>query len=82
MGNSESSVAAATVSDYAESVAEETNTHTLAQNVVHDMTTVVAQQEMFIQKLTAENQRLRSDLEAADLRKKHYKAICSKNRLL
>jgi hypothetical protein len=80
MGNSESSVA--TVSDYAESVAEETNTHTLAQNVVHDMSSVVAQQEMFIQKLTAENQNLKTQLDAAETRKKQYKALCSKNGLI
>lgn len=80
MGNSESSVA--TVSDYAESVAEETNTHTLAQNVVHDMTSVVAQQEMFIQKLTAENQQLKSQLEAAEARKKQYKATLARHKLI
>jgi hypothetical protein len=80
MGNSESSVA--TVSDYAESQVEETNTNTLAQNVVNDMTSVVAQQEMFIQKLTAEKAALQVELDTSQKRRGEYKALCKKNNLI
>lgn len=78
MGNSESTTAA-TVSDYAESQTEESQ---MAQNVVNDMSSVVAQQEMFIQQLTAEKEQLQSDLDAAERRKAQYKALCKKHSLI
>jgi hypothetical protein len=43
---------------------------------------VVAQQELFIQKLTAENQQLKTQLDAAEARKKQYKATLAKHKLI
>lgn len=84
MGNQESSPSdePATVSDYAKTNASEDNKNTLAQSVVNDMSSVVAQQELYIQKLTSENTRLQSELDAAERRKAQYKAKCKANNLL